>query len=192
MTTKTYRVVSHADRDMSLVNLNADAVQDYWFDIEASSETETVGEFEVQDEYANLFERLLDNDPAVVEYARKGDGEESPASKRQWTCSEIVITPGSVTDKEDVDILVGSGDLQAEAWEALSEHNQTVKVYDITLYDEEGIEQHPMHAEALYIPDAGRIGITWGADAQWMDSTGDVEQDIEMWVNDGEQYAARN
>jgi hypothetical protein len=33
-------------------------------------------------------------------------------------------------------------------------------------------EDQAQHAEVLYVPSAGRAGITWGADAQWTDATG--------------------
>ena len=181
----TYRVTSNPARDMFLGHLPADAVQDYNADTEASSETATVGEFEIADEYAGLFEHTLDNEAAVIEWERK-DGK---ATKRQWTYEETVIEPG--VSQEDVDLIVGSGDLQEEAWEALQD-GQTVHRYLITLYDEAGIQSAAEGAEGLYIPDAGRICIAWGANADWMDTTGDVEADIEMWVNDNEAYNERN
>jgi len=51
------------------------------------------------------------------------------------------------------------------------------QLYRITIDDEAEA------ATAIYVADAGRIGISHGADADWYDSTGQIEQDIEAWLN---------
>jgi len=48
-----------------------------------------------------------------------------------------------------------------------------------------------MGAVALYLPSEGRLGIAWGADADWAD-VDDLESGIEMWVNDPDEWEARN
>lgn len=48
-------------------------------------------------------------------------------------------------------------------------------------------------AEALYLPDEGRLGIAWGADADWADVADiHVETAIGLWLNDADEWAARN
>lgn len=64
------------------------------------------------------------------------------------------------------------------------------EIYAITIYDERGREA-PEGAEALYLPDEGRLGIVWGGDASWADVR-DVESGIEMWLNDGDAWLAAN
>ena len=46
-------------------------------------------------------------------------------------------------------------------------------------------------AQALYLPQEGRLGIAWGADATWADVR-DLESGIEMWLNDGDAWEAAN
>jgi hypothetical protein len=66
-----------------------------------------------------------------------------------------------------------------------------MRVYRVTVYGEDG-QPLPGRAEALLMPAAGRIGIAWGGDATWADSTGDIERDLETWLNDPEAWVARN
>lgn len=48
-------------------------------------------------------------------------------------------------------------------------------------------------AEALWLPSEGRTGIAWGADATWFDSFGNIETDIDFWLNgDPDEIQARN
>jgi hypothetical protein len=49
-------------------------------------------------------------------------------------------------------------------------------------------------AEALYSPDDGRLGIAWGADADWGDVNDalDIGPAIDDWLNDLEAWEARN
>lgn len=61
------------------------------------------------------------------------------------------------------------------------------KAYSITIYDETGTQPAAESAEALFDPNAGRLGIAWGADATWADVK-DVESGIDMWLNDGEAW----
>ena len=60
----------------------------------------------------------------------------------------------------------------------------------ITIYKANGMSEAEA-AEALYIPDAGRLGIAWGADATWADVK-DFASGVEMWLNDGEAWSAAN
>jgi hypothetical protein len=80
-------------------------------------------------------------------------------------------------------------DLRQEAADALG-NGDTVAAYRISIYKDD--RPDPQGAQALYIKTEGRVGIAWGAEAQWMDSTGDIEQDIDMWLNDPDQFEARN
>ena len=59
------------------------------------------------------------------------------------------------------------------------------EAYRITIFDDDGRE-YPNRAEALYLPGDGRIGMAWGADADWTDSSGDVARDIDAWLNDAD------
>jgi excisionase family DNA binding protein len=70
---------------------------------------------------------------------------------------------------------------------AMSAHGGTA--YRITIYDSTGTRAHAETAEALSVD--GRLGIAWGADATWADVK-DVQSGIEMWLNDGEAWAAAN
>ena len=56
--------------------------------------------------------------------------------------------------------------------------------------DEDGTPE-PQTAEYLYLPAIGRIGIAWGADADWADAES-VDAGIAMWLNDPEEFAAKN
>ena len=46
-------------------------------------------------------------------------------------------------------------------------------------------------AEAMYDPTTGRIGIAWGAPAEWAD-VDSVEHGIDLWSNDPGEWHARN
>jgi hypothetical protein len=46
-------------------------------------------------------------------------------------------------------------------------------------------------AEYAYLPAIKRLGIAWGADASWADVP-DLEQGIEMWWTDCDEWDARN
>ena len=54
------------------------------------------------------------------------------------------------------------------------------------------------HAEALFVPGRGRVGISYGGDAQWADilpeDTGEEcpQATIALWHADNDAYAARN
>lgn len=65
---------------------------------------------------------------------------------------------------------------EAEGWDG------ETHAYRVTLYDDAGIQQAPEHAEALVIN--GRIGIAWGGNAIWSDSSGHIEHDITGWLTD--------
>lgn len=53
------------------------------------------------------------------------------------------------------------------------------------------VENSPEAADALYLPDIGRMGIARGPDATWADVP-DVETDIEWYINDPEKWEALN
>jgi len=65
------------------------------------------------------------------------------------------------------------------------------EAYRITIYDITGTRAQSETAEALYLPDEGRLGIAWGADATWADAK-DVESGIEMWLNDPDAWEQLN
>lgn len=77
-------------------------------------------------------------------------------------------------------------DLNAEAIDG-----QATEAVEITIYDETGTVAEAEVAQALYLPEIGRMGISWGADATWA-NVDDLESGIEMWLNDGEEWEARN
>ena len=60
----------------------------------------------------------------------------------------------------------------------------------ITIYKNNGMSEAE-RAEALYLPDEGRLGIAWGADATWADVS-DFESGIDMWLNNGDAWGASN
>jgi len=71
---------------------------------------------------------------------------------------------------------------------------EQVKLADQGIVAEGGlvvIEGIAEAAEYLWVPSIGRVGIAWGADADWADVPS-RDEGIEMWLNDGEQFAARN
>lgn len=74
-------------------------------------------------------------------------------------------------------------DLHQEAAESTDAH---AVAYRVMIHDE------AEHAELLHLPGNGRTGIAWGADADWADSTGDIEQDVQMYLTDPERWALRN
>lgn len=53
------------------------------------------------------------------------------------------------------------------------------------------IDGQAERAEAVWFSRTDRIGIAWGANADWADYD-DPEQAINDYLNDGETYAARN
>jgi len=82
----------------------------------------------------------------------------------------------------DVEELVAT-DLRQEVIQA--NDNDHVSAYSIRIGD------MAEKAEALYFPMQHRLGIAWGADATWADVE-TLESGIEMYVNDGEAWNARN
>lgn len=64
--------------------------------------------------------------------------------------------------------------------------------YSVVIYDENGEHPEPEHAEVMFVPDESRTGIAQGADADWFDSTGDVEKDIDIWLNDVDELEKRS
>jgi hypothetical protein len=78
-------------------------------------------------------------------------------------------------------------DLQQEAAPYSINGAQAAK---ITIYRENGMSEAET-AEALYLPNEGRLGIAWGADATWADVK-DFTSGVAMWLNDGEAWARAN
>ena len=79
-------------------------------------------------------------------------------------------------DEIEIDGLT-STDLQHEA--ALADG--VLHAYRVTIWDEEGIEPLTETADALWVPDTGRMGIAWGADAEWVDAL-DPEDGMRRWM----------
>ena len=63
------------------------------------------------------------------------------------------------------------------------------QAFQITVYNSKG-EPHPEVAQALWSEQIGRLGIAWGADADWAD-TESVETGIAMWLNDPTEWGRR-
>ncbi len=66
-----------------------------------------------------------------------------------------------------------------------------VEAYIVTIYDATGTRPAPEAAQALWVPSIDRLGIAWGADADWGDAQS-VGAGIEMWLNDGEAWETAN
>lgn len=81
---------------------------------------------------------------------------------------------------------LSASDLQDEAVD-----RPDAQLYSITIYDGTGTKPDAERAQAMYLPDERRLGISWGAEATWAD-VDDLESGIEMWLNDGEAWAAAN
>lgn len=67
---------------------------------------------------------------------------------------------------------------------------ESATAYRITIYNDAGTTARPEGAEALTVGD--RTGLAWGADAMWAFSFGDIEQDIDCWLNHNDEWADRN
>lgn len=78
-----------------------------------------------------------------------------------------------------------------EAQKTAQRSKQPTEAFAITIYDANGMNPVAERAQALYLPDAMRLGIAWGADATWAD-VDDVESGIDMWLNDGSAWQAAN
>ena len=77
--------------------------------------------------------------------------------------------------------------------------------FRITIYDHLGLNPEAETAQALFCPpygpdgrgpswgygSYGRLGIAWGADATWADADS-IDGGIDMWLNDPEEWEARN
>ena len=81
---------------------------------------------------------------------------------------------------------LGASDLLAEAEEVTDG-----QAYRITIYDYKGMNPEAATAEVLFCPEDARLGIAWGADATWADAAS-IESGIEMWLNDPEEWEAKN
>ena len=101
---------------------------------------------------------------------------------------EITLTQTDAAGIREVDGL-SAVDLSQEIADAIA-NGDTAQAYTITIYEDD--TPKPERATAVYIRREGRVGIGWGAEAQWMNSTGDIEQDIDMWLNDPDQFESRN
>ena len=90
---------------------------------------------------------------------------------------------------------------EAEAWDEID--SNAPSAYRITIYDDQGQPLQHMAVQALLCPPyglghgggpngtEGRLGIAWGADATWADAES-IESGIEMWLNDPEEWEAKN
>jgi len=86
---------------------------------------------------------------------------------------------------------LSSTDLSAIAAEELDQGG-SVEMAVITIVDETGyLLTNSERGEALYLPTSGRIGIAWGADADWADADS-LEEGIRLYVDDPEEYERRN
>ena len=84
---------------------------------------------------------------------------------------------------------LSASDLREEASEYSKAHSDA-QAFTVTIYDE---DERPAaeNAQALYLPQEGRLGVEWGADATWAD-VHDVEVGIGTWLNDGDAWEAAN
>ncbi len=63
----------------------------------------------------------------------------------------------------------------------------------ITLADERGyLLENTDRDVILYYPQHGRSAVVTNAYTTWADSTGSLEADAEMWVNDPKEWERRN
>jgi hypothetical protein len=86
---------------------------------------------------------------------------------------------------------LSSTDLSAIAAEELDQGG-SVEMAVITIVDETGyLLTESERGEALYLPTAGRIGISWGANADWADADS-LEEGIRLNVDEPEEYEHRN
>ena len=65
------------------------------------------------------------------------------------------------------------------------------QAFTIGIFRANGIGTEAEQAQALYLPDEGRLGIAWSGNATWADVQ-DVESGIEMWLNDPDAWNAAN
>jgi hypothetical protein len=86
---------------------------------------------------------------------------------------------------------LSSTDLLEEMAQALAQ-GQQAETATIILADEDGYLRTNDHCgDALYLPSVGRIGIAWGAGADWADADG-LDAGIHMYIMDSEEFEARN
>ena len=66
------------------------------------------------------------------------------------------------------------------------------QLFHIIVYPH-GVDEPPSseRADALYLPEVGRLGIAWNSDATWAD-VDDGESGIEMWINERETWEQWN
>jgi hypothetical protein len=55
------------------------------------------------------------------------------------------------------------------------------QAYTLTIYDASGQTPMPETAEVLFFDGLSRLGIAWGADADWMDAI-DIKTGINLWL----------
>lgn len=66
-----------------------------------------------------------------------------------------------------------------------------IQAYRVEVYTDDGTREEAEAAEALYIPSLLRLGCAWGADDTWA-NVDDLESGIDMWLNDPDEWEARN
>lgn len=85
---------------------------------------------------------------------------------------------------------LSASDLRDEA-----ERQPDARAYVATVYDEQG-DERAESIQALMLRPERRVGIAWGADAEWGDlatlTDGEIEQCIHEYLNDDDAWAARN
>jgi len=92
---------------------------------------------------------------------------------------------------ELLDYLISATDLCQEYVDIMAAGDGPVEVAWMSTLDDSGFEAPGPGAVALFVPSLGRIGIASGADAQWADCAS-LEEGIEMYINDPEEFVHRN
>ena len=105
-------------------------------------------------------------------------------NQNEWKIQKIAIP----CDWRDIPLT--SLDLREEAIAAHAS-GDPYEMAVISLVDATGYILSDNMGEALYLPEAGRIGIAQGAEADWAD-TDSIEDGIRMYMADFEAFKARN
>lgn len=83
---------------------------------------------------------------------------------------------------------VALGDLSAKALRQEAQGAAGAKSYRITVFDEAGAPE-PEPAEAVLLE--GKVGFAWGPDVFWAVSGGNIYEDVNIWLNDEEEWEGR-
>lgn len=101
-------------------------------------------------------------------------------SMRIWKWSYEYTSP------EDITAL----DLREELHRLKEEEGAHHIVCGVLRFGREGVNEHT--AEFLYDLYSRRIGISWGGFADWADAFDGVEDALDMWLHDSEEFEALN